>query len=569
MILELTYVINVATMYVDSSTVKHNGKSYTRYLLRESYREQGKVKHRTLANLRSCSREEINALRLALRHKHDLTPLGAMHEHMTLKQGFSVGALWLVHDMARQLGIVQALGSTRAAKLALWQVIARVIDQGSRLSAVRLAGMHAVCDVLHLTKFHADDLYENLDWLCSQQATIEDRLATQRAHREKLAVFFYDVTSSYVEGDQNALAAFGYNRDGKKGKQQIVIGLLCDAQGTPLSIELFAGNTQDPQTVAAQVRKVAERFGGGTVIFVGDRGMLKSQQIAQLKQQGFDSITAITKAQIGSLLKQGVLDLEWFRDEVMEILTPAGLRYILRRTPIRAQEIHASREDKAQAFEKAVAKQNHYLTEHPRATVDVALRKLKAQCQQLKIANWASVVADGRVLSIAVDAEAKAEGAKLDGCYVLKTELEKEQVAKEVIHKRYTDLALVEGAFRSCKTTHLAMRPIYVRLAKRTRAHALVVMLAYHIIMELRARWQPLNITVEEGIEELTHLCSTEVHVTGKAPYHEIPAPRPLSRQLLDAAQVRLPRALPSQGIVVTTKKQLPPKRKSPLILRS
>ena len=238
-------------MYVDSSTITHKGKSYTRYLLRESYREQGKVKHRTLANLSACSREEIDAMRLALHHKHDLTHLGTMHDHLTLKQGLSVGALWLVHDIARQLGIVQALGATRAAKLALWQVIARVIHQGSRLSAVRLAGMHAVCDVLSLTKFNEDDLYENLDWLCKQQSVIEDRLATKHAHREKLAVFFYDVTSSYFEGDKNELAAFGYNRDGKKGKQQIVIGLLCDVQGKPLSIELFAGNTQDPQTVAA------------------------------------------------------------------------------------------------------------------------------------------------------------------------------------------------------------------------------------------------------------------------------------------------------------------------------
>jgi transposase len=555
-------------MYVDISTVKHNGKSYTRYLLRQSYREQGKVKHRTLANLSSCSQEEIDAIRLALRHQHDLTHLGAAHEHMRLQQGLSIGALWLVYDMARQLGIVQALGTTRAGKLALWQVLARVIDQGSRLSAVRLAGMHAVCDVLSLNKFNEDDLYENLDWLCKQQSVIEDRLATKRSHQEKLAVFFYDVTSSYLEGNQNELAAFGYNRDGKKGKPQIVIGLLCDVQGKPLSIELFAGNTPDPQTVAAQVRKVADRFGGGTVIFVGDRGMLKSQQIAELKQQGFDYITAITKPQIGSLLKSGVLDLELFHDEVREIITTDGLRSILRRNPIRVQELHRSREDKAQALEKAVSQQNHYLTEHPRAKVDVALRKLNAQCKQLKIAKWASVAAEDRVLSISVDAQAKAEDAQLDGCYVLKTELDQDQVDKEVIHERYKDLARVEWAFRSCKTTHLEMRPIYVRLEKRTRAQALVVMLAYHIIMELRARWQPLNLTVEEGIEELTHLCSMAVHVKGQSPYHEIPVPRDLSRQLLEAARVRLPRVLPSQGIVVTTKKQLPPKRKSPSIQR-
>jgi hypothetical protein len=556
-------------MYVDISTVKHNGKSYTRYLLRQSYREQGKVKHRTLANLSSCSQEEIDAIRLALRHKHDLTQLGAVHEQIQLQQGLSIGALWLVYELARQLGIVHALGTTRAGKLALWQVIARVMDQGSRLSAVRLAGMHAVCDVLSLTKFNADDLYENLDWLCQQQATIADRLATKRGQRAQATVFFYDVTSSYVEGEQNELAAFGYHRDGKKGKPQIVMGLLCDVQGKPLSIDLFAGHTQAPQTVAAQVRKVADRFGGGTVIFVGDRGMLKSQQVAELKQHGFASITAITKPQIGSLLKQGVFELDWFQDEVTEYITPDALRYILRRNPIRVQEIEQSREDKAQALEKAIAKQNQYLTEHPRAKVDVALRKLKAQCKQFKMVTWASVVAEGRRLSLVVDAEAKAEAAKLDGCYVLKTELDQHQLGKEVIHQRYKDLALVEWAFRSCKTSHLEMRPIYVRLAKHTRAHALVVMLAYHIIMELRVRWQSLNLTVEEGIEELTHLCSMEVYVTGKPPYHEIPAPRDLSRQLLEAAQVRLPRVLPSQGIVVTTKKPLPPKRKTPLIRRA
>ena len=249
-------------MYVDTSTIRRNGKSYTRYLLRQSYREAGKVKHRTLANLSACSREEIDAICLALRHKHDLTPLGAVQDQMALHQGLSIGALWLVRDIAQQLGIVRALGTTRAGTLALWQVIARVIDQGSRLSAVRLAGAHAVCAVLGLEPFTEDDLYDNLDWLEQQQATIEDRLARQHPCTTHPGIFFYDVTSSYVEGDQNELAAFGYNRDGKRGKRQIVIGLLCNEVGTPLSIELFRGNTQDPKTVAAQIHKVAGRFGG-------------------------------------------------------------------------------------------------------------------------------------------------------------------------------------------------------------------------------------------------------------------------------------------------------------------
>jgi hypothetical protein len=285
-------------MYVDISTLPRNGKRSTRSLLRESYREQGQVKHRPLANLSPCSLEEIEAIRWALRHKHAFPPVDAAPDQLVLRQGLSVGALWRVYAVAQQVGIVRALGTTRAGPLALWQVLARVIDQGARLSAVRLAGMHAVCDVLGLGKFNEEDLYENLDWRCAQQTTIEDRLAQQRLQGRSPGLFLYDVTSSYFEGEHNALAAFGYNRDGKKGKRQIVLGLLCDAEGKALSIEVFPGNTQDPQTVAAQMRKVTERFGGGGVVFVGERGMLKSPPMEALVKQGLPYITAITKPQI-------------------------------------------------------------------------------------------------------------------------------------------------------------------------------------------------------------------------------------------------------------------------------
>src|SRR4030081_3504870 len=195
------------------------------------------------------------------------------------KQGVSFGAVWTVYHITRHLGIEKALGTTREGKLALWQVIARVIDQGSRLSGVRLAMAHAACDVLGLGTFDEDALYENLDWLVGVQASVEDRLFAQRTKAKPLNLFLYDVTSSYLEGTHNALAAFGYNRDGKKGKRQIVIGLLCDEDGHPVSIEVFPGNTQDPHTLASQVAKLKDGFGVQAITFVGDRGMIKSQQI--------------------------------------------------------------------------------------------------------------------------------------------------------------------------------------------------------------------------------------------------------------------------------------------------
>lgn len=549
-------------MYVDVSSVYRNGKTYTRYLLRESYREGGQVKHRTLANLSHCTPAEVEAIRLALQHKEALAELGTLESSMELHQGLAVGAIWAVYDLARQLGIEQALGRSREAQLALWQVIARVVAPGSRLSAVRLAGHHAACDMLGLEAFDEEDLYAHLDWLCTHQAAIEDRLFRQRTAQVPPDLFLYDVTSSYLEGTGNALAAFGYNRDGKRGKRQIVLGLLCDGRGRPLSIEVFAGNAQDPQTFASQVEKAAERFGAVEVTFVGDRGMIKSAQMEALGDEHFHYITAITKPQIEALLKAGLLQMGLFDEPLAEVNADDGVRYILRRNPQRAQEMAASREERYQRLGRAVEKYNGYLAEHPRARVEVALRTLGERSQALHIAEWVELSVQGREIALAKRLESLAETARLDGCYVLKTDLVAQAASKEVVHDRYRDLALVEWAFRQSKTVYLEMRPVFVRLESRTRGHALVVMLAYLIIQALAARWQGLDLTVQEGIEQLATLCLTEVRVKGQAPYHRIPLPRPDVQRLLDAAGVRLPKALPSSGVVVSTKKNLSERRK-------
>jgi transposase len=548
-------------MYLDTSTVKQGDKSYTRHLLRESYREGKKVRHRTIANLSHCSDEEIAAIRLALRHKKNLTELTTKdtEQAFSQRQGLSVGAVWSVYDIARQIGVVEAFGTTRDGKLALWQVIARVIDQGSRLSAVRLAGAHAVCDVLGLGKFNEDDLYDNLDWLCENQALLEDRLFRNLYRTKKPGLFLYDVTSSYFEGTHNELSAFGYNRDGKKGKMQIVLGLLCNEDGVPLSVEVFTGNTQDPKTFGPQIKKVADRFGSKEVTFVGDRGMIKSPQMEQLNSEpyGFHYITAITKPQIETLLKKKIIQMDLFDQALAEVSTTEGLRYVLRRNPERAQEIQKSREDKLKVLKKEIARQNQYLKEHPRATVEVATRKIKARSERLKMSAWVLISGAEREITLAVDNDALIEEAKLDGCYVLKTDLLEAAATKEVIHDRYKDLALVESAFRTSKTVELELRPIHVRLASCTRAHAFVVMIAYRIVKELSLRWQNMNVTVQEGINELTTLCASEVLINGAVKINDIPEPRKSVKGLLDAAKVRLPKFLPCSGINVTTKKKL------------
>src|SRR5258708_1698661 len=406
-------------MYVArASWPSSNGKIYQSIFIRQSYRDGEHVRKRDIANLTHCDPKEVAAIELALRFKDDLTALGSLHK-IHLSQGLSVGAVWAVFEIARRLGIDQALGREFAGQLALWQVLARVIEQGSRLSAVRLAQRHAACDVLGIRRgFDENDLYANLTWLSQRQEAIEKRLFARRRGR-KPELFFYDVTSSYLEGQDNAFGAYGYNRDGKKGKKQIVIGLLCDEQGAPVSTEVFRGNTQDPQTFGAQVGKAGERFGCERVTFVGDRGMIKSGQIEDLSREGFHYITAITKPQIHTLIEAHLIQMELFATEVCEV-QQAGVRYVLRRNPIRAEQLAASRADKQTFVEQLRQKLNGYLDKHPRARPATAEKALRAKIAQLKIHAWLQVETEARALRLTVNQPALEEASRLDGCYVIK-----------------------------------------------------------------------------------------------------------------------------------------------------
>jgi transposase len=557
---------NVVTMYIDSCTYTANGRQYTRHLLRESYRKDGRVLHRTVANLSHASDEEIQAMKLALKHKGNLQVLGNINDDVEVRQGISVGAVWTLWQVAQRVGLVRALGTSQQGKQALWQVFARVLEQGSRLSAVRLANAHVACDVLELDAFNEDDLYRNLDWLSEEQPRIEDGLFRQRYPRDNPELYLYDVTSSYLEGVCNALAAFGYNRDGKEGKRQVVYGLLCDPRGRPVSIEAFAGNTADTKTFGSQIRKVVDRFGGHAVTMVGDRGMIKGPQIEQLQaEEGVELhyITAITKSQIEALLKQGRMQIELFDQTVAEVADDeVGVRYVLRCNPQRAAEMAGTRDAKLAKVQRLVAEQNTYLAEHPRADVTVALRKIESQHKQLRLPKI-EVSINERTITVGKQDDAWREAAKLDGCYCLKTDLSVEQASKETVHDRYKDLSQVEWAFRTGKTTFLEARPFYVCLESRTRGHLRVVMLAYLLVQELAQCWRDLDLTVEEGLEELKSLCTTQVLIKDRALLHNIPQARPGVQRLLDAANVALPKSIVDRGVRVSTRKKLPEQRKT------
>jgi transposase len=551
-------------MHLDRSRTTLHGKTYCRTLLRDSYRDaDGKVKHHTIANLSQCSEEEIQAIALALKHKNDLEGLKEnFQDPLQLRQGLSFGAIFLLHQLTQRTGIASALGAEQQGQLALWQVIARALAQGSRLSAVRLATSHAVGEIMNLEPFNEDHLYGNLAWLAEQQVAIEQALFGHLYPQGAPDLYLYDVTSTYLEGDCNALAAWGYNRDGKEGKKQLVIGLLCDQAGQALSIEVFAGNTSDLKTFAPQIQKVAQRFGATAVTLVGDRGMIKKPQMQSLGQMGFHYITAITKPQIETLLEKKVLQLGLFEEQLAEVEDAAEkVRYLVRRNPERQKEMAASRTARQKKMESLVQAANDYLAKHPKAKVATQEKKLRPKLASLKLAAWLDLQPQDRKLALEVNARALEKHSQLDGCYALKTDLPVALASAQVVHARYKDLALVEQNFRTMKTVELEMRPVYVRLEQTTRGHALVVMLAYRLIKELEKCWSQEDITVEEGLRELDSLCLTELVVNQQVKDEIIPEPRASLKKLFALAKVELPQKLRRHKLSVATKQKLPKHR--------
>ena len=550
---------NVLTMYIDVCKYKRGDKNYKRTLLRRGYRREGKVKHETIANLSHLPDEEIEALRIALKMKGDLVALKNFAEGK-FKSGKMVGAVAALYQVANRLGITNALGPGRNARLVLWLILARLIDQGSRLSAVRLAKNHTACEILGLEPFTEDDLYAAMDWLYENQEKIEEKLFRSREGKSS-NLFLYDVSSSYVEGEKNELADWGYNRDGKKGKKQVVYGLLTDEEGEPIAIEVFRGNTKDNETVQNQITRLKERFGCKHFTIVGDKGMIKSAQIEQILGEELHFITSITKGQIRSLLHEGILQLEFFEETLCEVEdSENGVRYILRRNPRRAGEIKKGRESKIQSIGKKVEKANLYLREHPRAKAETQVKNLNEYVKKLRMDKMVRVEFDDR-LNLQVDESAIAEAGSLDGCYVIKTDLPVVVAGKELVHRRYKSLSEVEWGFRTAKTGYLEARPIYVRKAGRTSAHLFVVMLAYKIERYLRSAWSDLNMTVEEGVSTLSSITSSII-IIGEKKVVRVPVPDKRCCALLERIEVTLPKVLPYLEADVATRKKLQKHRK-------
>lgn len=545
------------------------GRVYSSILLRQSFRAGSKVKSKTLAVLTHLPAQIIEAIRLAISPSTESVSqvAASSNDSLRLRNAESFGAVWTVDQIASQLGIKKALGVTPEAALAYWQTLARVLRPGvSLLAMVRLAATCAASAILGWRQaFNEDALYANGSWVEGRQGVIERRLWQGRKETAASQLFLYDVTSSYLEGEHNALADWGYNRDRKKGKKQLVVGLLTDGGGEPVSIQVYRGNTSDLKTFGDQVHKLKDQLGASGVTLVGDRGMIRANQKAEARAAGFHFITALAKPQIQRLLKEEVFQLDLFEEQVCEVLAETGERYILRRNPVRREELAACRQSKRQALEAAAQKAGAYLEGHQRARPATQERRLQARLKKLGLQNWLQLKLEGRTFGLETDSKALEEEALLDGCYVIETDLQPGEASPQAAHDRYKDLAGVERDFRTLKTGHLEIRPWFVCKEENTRAHALTAMLALKVRRHLEKAWQALEVTVEEGLRELETLCVIELlhAATGAVVARQIPEPSPRQKELLDALKLKLPATAPEAKVTVGTRKKIQTMRKS------
>lgn len=484
-------------MFIKRSKKKVGNKVYESIFLTESYREAGKVKQRTLCNLSKMPSEMIQVIEKSLKSQ----PVNHIEDY-DLEAGKSIGALYVLDRIAEEFGIKKALGDSEQALLVLAMIYGRILNQGSRLSLVSWQNDQALKDVLNLDSFTEDQLYRAMDWLYSRQHTIEKTLWNQRKKKNISSLFLYDVTSSYLEGDCNELATYGYNRDKKKGKKQIVIGLLTDSEGMPVSIRVFKGNTQDPKTVETQIKTLSQNFGIETITFVGDRGMIKTDQKSLLETNNWYWITATTKPQIQTLISNNTIQLNLFSTDIAEVIVN-DIRYILRKNPVRAKEIQDNRQDRLNKLSNEVKNKNEYLKEHPKAKTDVAIKNIQQWATSRNLSKFFKLTLNQREITLKINKEAIDEDSKLDGCYVIQSNIPEKNMDGQTIHNRYKDLSIIEDHFRNMKTTALEIRPIYHRKSERTASLVFIAMLSRIILMIFNEKTQSTPYSSDYKIKTL------------------------------------------------------------------
>lgn len=479
-------------MHVAIVPSRQGDREYKAYLLRQTYREAGKVKHRTLANLSALPIEAIEAVRAILRGQH----VGALDEQLTIQRSLPHGHVQAVLGCLRRLGLDRMLAARprRERELVVAMIVSRVLEPASKLATMRNWHNTTLAASLGVEDADEDELYSALDWLLERQPRVEKQLAERHLSEGGLAL--YDLTSTGIEGRTCPLARIGHSRDGKRGQLQIEFGLLTNREGCPVALEVFAGNTGDPATVASQVNKLKERFGIEKVVLVGDRGMLTSARIESLKGvDGMGWISALRSDQIESLVKSGDLQLGLFDERnLVEITSPRfpGERLVVCKNPVLAEERARKRESLLAATEQELEKVGKSVAaSRLRGEAEIGLRVGKV-VGRFKVGKHFRLTITDDHFHFQRNQEQILAEAMLDGLYVIRSGVGPDQLSSGDLVRSYKLLAGVERAFRTMKSVELQVRPIYHRLQDRVRAHAFLCMLAYYVRWHMERAWAPL-----------------------------------------------------------------------------
>ncbi len=480
------------SVHVATTRRVYKGKTYESHLLRRSYREGGKVLHETVGNLSHLPAETIDLIRRSLRGEQFV----AAQDRLEIVRSLPHGHVAAVLGTVRAIGLDKLLHRepSRERDLALAMIVARVLDPRSKLATTRAWTQSTLAAECGVGDADEDALYAAMDWLRERQPQIEKGLA--RRHLGEGALVLYDLTSTYFEGHCCPLAKLGYSRDGKRGLAQIVFGLLTDAQGCPIAVEVFAGNTGDPSTVARQVETLRERFGLQSVVLVGDRGMLTEARIREnLAPAGLSWITALRAPAIDALRSAGSLQLSLFDEKDLgEITDPAypGERLVVCRNPLLAAERSRKREELLAATERDLE----------RIRVQVATGKLQAEkaiglrvgrvIDRFKMAKHFVLRIEAGSFGFERNQEQIEQEAALDGFYVLRTNVPAATLDTAAVVRSYKSPSRVERAFRSLKTLDLHVRPIHHYTEPRVRAHVFLCMLAYYVQWHMQRAWAPM-----------------------------------------------------------------------------
>ena len=481
-----------------------NRSSPPAILLRKTWREGKRIRRQTLANLSKVPPPLVDAIRSFLQGG---VVFSSLDQAVTLQRSLPHGHVAALLGLATQLGLPRILHRTpgRQRNLALAALIARLIHPASKLATARGLSPDTADSslgvLLGLGPVSGNEMLDMLDWLRQRQPWIEKTLA--RRHLQGATLILYDVTSTYLEGQHCPLAAFGHNRDGKKGKKQMVFGLLCAADGCPLAVEVFPGNTADPTTLAAQIAKIRTRFRVGRIALVGDRGMITTARIRQdLSPAGLDWISALRTVDLRKLLQASkghpapLHPESLVADTVAELLSPhfPGERLLVCLNPRLRQRRARKREELLRATEATLTRISTAAGKHKPGTEnrDRTLKALARHAQRHRVEKHFDLTVTDAGLQWSRNLQKIQAEARLDGLYVVRTNLDAQAIDSHQAVAAYKSLSQVEQAFRCLKTTRLEVRPVFVYSEEHVRGHVLLCLLAWYLEWHLRRRLAPL-----------------------------------------------------------------------------